>query len=135
MYEAHFGFSQAPFGLTPDTRFFFSQASHQEALNTLLVALRSGEGFLKVTGEIGLGKTQLCRQLLNNLGNEFVTAWVPNPAVTPRGLLQTVAQELRCVEDTGSATTEQLMSAINTKLLENARAQRRTLLVVDEAQA
>ena len=67
MYEAHFGFRHAPFGLTPDTRFFFSKASHQEALNTLLFALRSGEGFLKVTGEIGLGKTQLCRQLLKGL--------------------------------------------------------------------
>lgn len=134
MYEAHFGFKQAPFGLTPDTRFFFSQASHQEALNTLLVALRSGEGFLKITGEIGLGKTQLCRQLLNGLSGEFVTAYVPNPAVSPRGLLQTVAQELHCIDDV-QATTEQLMQAINARLLENARAQKRTLLVVDESQA
>lgn len=134
MYEAHFGFRQAPFGLTPDTRFFFAQASHQEALNTLLVALRSGEGFLKVTGEIGLGKTQLCRQLLNGLAGDFVAAYIPNPAVSPRGLLQTFAQELHCIDDV-NATTEQLMQAINARLLENARAQRRTVLVVDESQA
>jgi MSHA biogenesis protein MshM len=134
MYESHFGFAQAPFGLTPDTRFFFSQASHQEALNTLLVALRSGEGFLKITGEIGLGKTLLCRQLLNGLGSDVVTAYVPNPAVTPRGLLQTVAQELHCI-DKPDATTEQLMSAINEQLLAHARTQRRTVLVVDESQA
>ena len=77
MYEAHFGFRHAPFGLTPDTRFYFAEGSHQEALNTLLVALRSGEGFLKITGEIGLGKTLLCRQLLNALGPEFVTSSDP----------------------------------------------------------
>jgi hypothetical protein len=96
MYEAHFGFRHAPFGLTPDTRFYFSEGSHQEGLNTLLVALRSGEGFLKVTGEIGLGKTLLCRQLLNALGPGFVSAYVPNPAVTPRALFQTVGDELGC---------------------------------------
>ena len=62
MYQEHFGLRTAPFGLTPDTDFFFSQASHQAALNTLLVALRAGEGFLKITGEIGLGKTTLCRR-------------------------------------------------------------------------
>ena len=134
MYEAHFGFRHAPFGLTPDTRFYFSEASHQEALNTLLVALRSGEGFLKVTGEVGLGKTLLCRQLLNALGPEFVTAYVPNPAVSPRGLLLTVAEELGCASD-AAASPEQLLKAINQQLLANARRQVRTALIVDEAQA
>ena len=134
MYEAHFGFRQAPFGLTPDTRFYFPEASHQEALNTLLVALRSGEGFLKVTGEVGLGKTLLCRQLLNALGPEFVTAYVPNPAVSPRGLLLTVAEELGCATD-AAASPEQLLKAINQQLLGNARRHVRTALIVDEAQA
>src|SRR5689334_23992912 len=94
MYEAHFGFRHAPFGLTPDTRFYFSEASHEEALNTLLVALRSGEGFVKLTGEIGLGKTLLCRQLLRQLGEGFVTAYIPNPALTPKALYVSLAQEL-----------------------------------------
>ena len=134
MYENHFGLHHAPFGLTPDTRFYFDQASHQEALNTLLIALRAGEGFLKVTGEIGLGKTLLCRQLLNALGSGFVTAYVPNPAVSPRGLLQTVAEELGGTVD-AAATPEHLLKAINLQLLGNARRQLRTVLVVDEAQA
>ncbi len=133
MYEAHFGFRRAPFGLTPDTRFYFSEGSHQEALNTLLVALRSGEGFLKVTGEIGLGKTLLCRQLLNALGPGFVTAYVPNPAVTPRALFQTVADELGCRES--GHRPDELLKAINQQLLENARKGLHTVLVVDEAQA
>jgi MSHA biogenesis protein MshM len=134
MYEAHFGLRFAPFGLTPDTRFYFPEASHQEALNTLLIALRSGEGFLKVTGEIGLGKTLLCRQLLNALGPEFVAAYVPNPAVSPRGLLLTVADELGCGGD-ANAAPEQLLKAINQQLLANAQRGARTVLVVDEAQA
>jgi MSHA biogenesis protein MshM len=134
MYESHFGFRHLPFGLTPDTRFYFAQASHQEALNTLLVALRSGEGFLKVTGEIGLGKTLLCRQLLNALGTGFVAAYVPNPAVSPRGLLSTVADELGC-GGPADASPEQLLKSINGQLLANAGRSVRTVLVVDEAQA
>ncbi|MGH8442347.1 MAG: ExeA family protein [Nevskiaceae bacterium] len=133
MYEAHFGFRQAPFGLTPDTRFYYSSPSHQEALNTLLVALRSGEGFLKITGEIGLGKTLLCRQLLNALGQEFVTAYVPNPAVTPRALFQTVADELGCPNE--GHRPDELLKAISHRLLENAGKGLRTVLVIDEAQA
>jgi MSHA biogenesis protein MshM len=134
MYETHFGFRHAPFGLTPDTRFYFAEASHQEALNTLLIALRAGEGFLKVTGEVGLGKTLLCRQLLNALGQEFVTAYVPNPAVSPRGLLQTVAGELGCAVE-AAAAPEQLLKAIEGQLVANAQRNLRTVLVVDEAQA
>lgn len=134
MYEAHYGLRQAPFGLTPDTRFFFAHASHQDALNTLLVALRNGEGFLKVTGEIGLGKTLLCRQLLNALGGEFVAAYVPNPTVSPTGLLNAIAEEIGAAPEPG-ATPEQLLKAINGQLLANAQRKLRTVLIVDEAQA
>ena len=134
MYEAHFGFRHLPFGLTPDTRFFYTKASHQEALNTVLFALRSGEGFLKVTGEIGLGKTLLCRQLLNGLGPEFVAAYVPNPAVTPDALFRSVAEELGCTVATGDGPSE-LLKVIHERLLMHAREQRRSVLVVDEAQA
>src|SRR5690349_6683640 len=133
MYEGHFGFTHAPFGLPPDTRFYFSEGSHQKGLNTLLVALRSGEGFLKITGEIGLGKTLLCRQLLNAIGPEFVTAYVPNPAVTPRALFQTVADELGCPNE--GHRPDELLKSINERLLENATKGLRTVLVVDEAQA
>ena len=57
MYKTHFGLQELPFTITPDTSFFFAHSSHQEALNTLLVAARSGEGFMKVIGEVGTGKT------------------------------------------------------------------------------
>ena len=134
MYEAHFGFRQPPFALTPDTRFFFSQASHQDALNTLLVALRGGEGFLKITGEVGLGKTQLCRQLLGALGPGFVTAYIPNPALSPAALFRSVAEELGCQPPAATAP-EQMLKLISHQLLANAERGVRTVLVVDEAQA
>ena len=64
MYLAHFGLTEPPFSLTPDTAFAFSARAHQEALNTLLIAVNSGEGFMKITGEVGTGKTLLCRRFL-----------------------------------------------------------------------
>jgi type II secretory pathway predicted ATPase ExeA len=69
MYAAHFGLREAPFGITPDTSFFFGSPRSQEALNTLLVAARSGEGFIKITGEVGTGKTLLCRKFMATLGD------------------------------------------------------------------
>src|SRR5471030_2201946 len=67
MYQAHFGLREPPFGLTPDTSFFFNGPQSQKALNTLLVAARNGEGFIKITGEVGNGKTLLCRKFLATL--------------------------------------------------------------------
>jgi len=67
MYLQHFGLRESPFGLTPDTSFFFACSSYQEALNTLLVAARNGEGFIKITGEVGNGKTLLCRKFISTL--------------------------------------------------------------------
>lgn len=94
MYLEHFGLRELPFSLTPDTTFFFEYGHYREAVNTLLVALRSGEGFIKVTGEVGTGKTLLCRKLLNLLEGEFQTAYIPNPFLTPSALHLAVAEEL-----------------------------------------
>ena len=79
MYTAHFGLRELPFSITPDTSFFFGSPHSQEALNTLLVAARNGEGFIKITGEVGTGKTLLCRKFMAMLGDDFVTAYIPNP--------------------------------------------------------
>jgi len=134
MYEAHFGFSEPPFGITPDTSFFFAFSSYQEALNTLLVAVRSGEGFIKITGEVGTGKTLLCRKFLASLGNDFVTAYIPNPYLEPRTLLLAVADDLRiAVDDT--ADQHQLLKALTLGLLNHARQGKRVVLCLDEAQA
>ena len=94
MYLEHFRMAELPFTLTPDTSFFMSRAGYQDALNVLLVALRSGEGFVKVTGEVGTGKTILCRTLLNRLGEGYATAYIPNPYLKPTTLLLAIADEL-----------------------------------------
>jgi MSHA biogenesis protein MshM len=140
VYQEHFGLRSAPFGLTPDTDFFFDQASHQAALNTLLVALRAGEGFLEVTGEIGLGKTTLCRRLLRALaeegGSKWTTAYLPHPAGSRAALIVMVAGELGCLPRTlKEREPELLLGALQRRLLKIARTGARTVLIVDEAQA
>ena len=94
MYLQHFQLTEPPFTLTPDTEFFFSHGCHQEALNVLLVALQNGEGFIKLTGEVGTGKTLLCRQLLKLLDENSVTAYIPNPFLNPTALRMALADEL-----------------------------------------
>ena len=94
MYQAHFGLQELPFGITPDTSFAYACASHQEALNTLLVAVKNGEGFIKITGEVGTGKTLLCRKFLATLDDTYASAYIPNPYLEPRTLLLALAEEL-----------------------------------------
>src|SRR4026208_319522 len=95
MYRSHFGLREPPFRITPATSFTFSCASHQEALNTLLVAVANGEGFIKIVGEVGTGKTLLCRRFLSMLDSSHVSAYIPNPYLEPRTLLFALAEELR----------------------------------------
>lgn len=134
MYQSHFGLQDAPFGITPDTSFFFSVGSHLEALNTLLVAARSGEGFIKITGEVGTGKTLLCRKFLSLLDDEFVTAFIPNPLLEPRSLLLALAEDLG-LKPKKTHDQHEVLKAINLHLLELAKADKRVLLCIDEAQA
>ncbi len=135
MYLQHFGLTEFPFGITPDTGFAFSAQAHQEALNTLLVALQCGEGFVKVTGEVGTGKTLLCRRLLQSLGEGgAVTAYLPNPQLEPKTLLLALAEELGLPGTEGLAQFH-LLKAISRGLLDFARDDRQVVLCIDEAQA
>ena len=134
MYTAHFGLREAPFGITPDTSFFFTSPHSQEALNTLLIAARSGEGFIKITGEVGTGKTLLCRKFMATLGDGFVTAYIPNPYLEPRTLMLALADELEISLDR-DVDQHQLLKSINYRLLELAADGKQVLLCLDEAQA
>ena len=134
MYEAHFGLTELPFGITPDTSFAFACASHQEALNTLLVAVRNGEGFIKITGEVGTGKTLLCRRFLSTLGPGFVSAYVPNPYLEPRALLLALADELG-VPVEPDADQYHLLKQLTAALLQFARDGKSVVLCLDEVQA
>ena len=93
-YLKHFGLRELPFGITPDTSYFFACRSIQEALNTLFIAVSNGEGFIKITGEVGTGKTLLCRKFLSTLGPGWVSAYIPNPNLEPRVVLLALAEEL-----------------------------------------
>ena len=134
MYKTHFGLREVPFGITPDTSFFFTSPHSQEALNTLLVAARSGEGFIKITGEVGTGKTLLCRKFMATLGDEFVTAYIPNPYLEPRTLMLALADELEIMLDK-DVDQHQLLKAITQRLVTLAAQDMRVLLCLDEAQA
>src|SRR5258705_7584380 len=153
MYESHFGFRELPFGLTPDTSYVYPCESFQDALNTLLVAAYNGEGFIKIIGEVGHGKTMLCRTFLAALqdgdnpqagvapvsmmlGRErkFVTAYLPNPYLDPRGLLLALAEEFGVGVDR-SADLHMLTKAVTSGLIKIAQEGRHALVCLDEVQS
>ena len=134
-YLAHFGLREPPFGITPDTTFFFPCRSAQEALNTLLVALTNGEGFIKITGEVGTGKTLLCRKFLSTLDEKrWVSAYITNPSLEPRSLLLALAEELGAATEPG-IDQHRLLKALTRALLGLAAQEKRVVLCLDECQA
>jgi MSHA biogenesis protein MshM len=134
MYLEHFGFREFPFAITPDTEFAYRAREHQAAMNTLQLALASGEGFVKVTGEVGTGKTLLCRQLLASLPAGVVSAYVLNPRLTPCGLLRAIGDELGLPRRRG-IDEHSLYGVVEAELLRLAGQDQRVVLCIDEAQA
>jgi len=134
VYLEHFGLSELPFGITPDTSYTVVTRSHQEALNTLLVAIGSGEGFIKITGEVGTGKTLLCRRLLQAMPDGALSAYLPNPYLAPRTLLMALAEELS-LPVKAETDDYHLLMQINYALLRHAAVERKVVLCIDEAQA
>lgn len=134
MYARHFSLREAPFSITPDSAYFFPHESAQDALNMLLIALRSGEGFLKIVGEVGCGKTVLCRQLLRLLQDECVTAYIPNPDMGPDDMLMALVHELD-VQLPHAVSRHQVLHALQECLLRHAVNGRRVVVCIDEAQA
>lgn len=133
-YVAHFGLREQPFSITPDTSYFFACRGSQEALNTLLVAISNGEGFLKITGEVGTGKTLLCRKFLAALDERWVSGYVPNPSFEPRSLMLALAEEFEIAVEPG-IDQHRLLRAITKQLLDLARQGKKAVLCMDEAQA
>jgi general secretion pathway protein A len=132
MYTAFFGLREKPFALSPDPRFLFLSEAHREALAHLLYGIEQGEGFIAVTGEVGTGKTTLCRTLLKRLGATAEVAYVLNPTLSPLELLQAVNAELGLpVTD---RSQRELHEQINDFVLARRRERRRVLLIIDEAQ-
>jgi MSHA biogenesis protein MshM len=132
-YLKHFGLRELPFGITPDTSYFFACRSIQEALNTLLIAVANGEGFIKITGEVGTGKTLLCRKFLSTLGPSWVSAYIPNPNLEPRVVVHALAEELGLHGE--SIGPHRLEKELMQRLLDIARQGKRVVLCMDETQA
>lgn len=135
MYREHFGLKEPPFGITPDTSYFFASGGYQEALNTLLISARAGEGFIKITGEVGTGKTLLCRKFMSSLGPDFKVAYIPNPYLDPHTLLSVLADELGAPPREGTVNQHQIVKALSRALLDHARAGKRVVVCLDEVQA
>lgn len=134
LYLKHFALKTLPFTISPDTSFYFASNRHQEALNTLLFAINTREGFIKITGEVGTGKTLLCRKFIASLDSRYKVAYIANPYLEPQSLLLALAENL------GSALPDEvnqhgLLKAISLALLKAARENIKVVLCLDEVQA
>lgn len=134
MYLAHYGMSAAPFGLTPNTAFYVDLPIHQQAMAVLTVALSQGEGFIKVTGEVGTGKTLLCRKLLQEAPEHFALAYIPDPHLSPLELRWALALELG-LKHSANIDPQQLTQLLQRQLVLLAQQQKQVVLLIDEAQA
>jgi MSHA biogenesis protein MshM len=137
VYLPHFHLDRLPFSLTPDTHFFCNSPQHVGALNTALVCLDQGEGFIKITGEVGSGKTLLCRLLLNHLSNSehFLTAYLPNPNIRQEELAVAIAKEIGLILDSQTQNAQQLQETLFKRLIHINQEGKTVVLLIDEAQA
>ena len=132
MYDEFYGFREPPFNITPDPRFLFFSEKHREAYNHILFGIRERKGFIQITGEVGAGKTTICRAILAGLPDEFRTALILNPVLTSGQLLTTILDELglraRRNDRAGS------LKLLNEFLLSEAAEGHDVVLLIDEAQ-
>lgn len=134
MYLKHFGFSETPFSLAPDPRYLYMSERHREALAHLLFGIQGDGGFVLLTGEVGTGKTTLCRALIGRIPSDCQLAFVLNPKVSALELLATICDELGIPYNRESRSSKEFIDRINVALLRANAAGRKTILVIDEAQ-
>ncbi|GJM12344.1 MAG: MSHA biogenesis protein MshM [Pseudohongiella sp.] len=137
MYTQHFGLAQYPFSLSPNTRYFLKLPSHQRAFDFIIEALQAGSSFTKITGEVGTGKTMLCRKVLNALeahATKYVTAFIPNPVLDEESIIYAVAEELSLSFEP-DANYYELLKVISKELIRLSASGRTVVLFIDEAQA
>jgi general secretion pathway protein A len=134
MYNQYFGFAEAPFSIAPDPRYLFLSEQHREALAHLLYGIGDQGGFIVLTGEVGTGKTTVCRCLLQQLPEHADVAFIVNPKLDSHELLQTICEELGVALPEGDLSIKQLIDALNDLLLSTHARGRNAILIIDEAQ-
>jgi general secretion pathway protein A len=134
MYENYFGLNEAPFSIAPDPRYLFMSRRHQEALAHLLYGVNGDGGFVLLTGEIGAGKTTVCRCLLEQIPESCDVAYIFNPKLTVGELLSTICAEFGIACPAGNASVKVFIDCINAYLLDAHARGRHTVLIIDEAQ-
>ena len=134
MYQGHFGLERPPFKITPDTSLFFEGCQRGAALEALIYAVSSGEGIIKVVGEVGSGKTMLCRMLEVRLTDKVDVVYIANPSLSPDNILHVIAHELGLDVDNNSSKLD-VMQQIQSYLLKKHADNRQVVLFVEEAQS
>ncbi len=133
MYQSYFGLREAPFSIAPDPQYLYMSTRHQEALAHLMYGIQSDGAFILLTGEVGTGKTTICRRLLSELPDDVDTAFIVNPKQTADELLASICDDL-AISYPEPASTKVLVDRLNTHLLAKLESNRRTLVIIDEAQ-
>jgi general secretion pathway protein A len=131
IYNDYYGFRESPFNITPDPRFLFFSRRHREAFNHVLFGIRERKGFIQLTGEVGAGKTTVCRAILEELGPAYRTALILNPCLTATQLLRSVLTEFGLPRRADRAAS---IETLNQFLLEQIGAAKDVVLIIDEAQ-
>ncbi len=127
MYQEHFGLTRPPFKITPDTSLFYEGNQRGAALGALTYAIKSGEGIIKVVGEVGSGKTMLCRMLEVRLSNEVDVVYIANPSLSPDNILHVIAHELQ-LDVNNEMSKVDVMQRIQAHLLEKHARNRQVVL-------
>ncbi len=135
MYAAHFRLKREPFSIAPDPHFLFMSEAHREALAHLLYGVSGGGGFVLLTGEIGAGKTTVCRCFLDQVPADSNVAYIFNPKLEVIELLQTVCEEFGIERPAAAATVKEYVDRLNAFLLQQHAAGRNSVLIIDEAQS
>jgi general secretion pathway protein A len=133
MYDAFYGFQEPPFNITPDPRFLFFSERHREAFNHILFGIRERKGFIQLTGEVGAGKTTVCRAILEHLGPAVRTALILNPCLTSTQLLRAILIEYG-LNPPSRADRVTCLGLLNQFLLDQVAAGNDVVLLIDEAQ-
>ncbi|MHB8668590.1 MAG: ExeA family protein [Burkholderiales bacterium] len=134
MYQHYFGLAEAPFSIAPDPRYLYLSQRHQEALAHLLYGVSGDGGFVLLTGEVGAGKTTVCRCLLQQIPESCDVAYIFNPKLTVEELLSTICVEFGIAFPAGNSSIKVFVDCINAYLLDAHARGRHTVLIIDEAQ-